>query len=149
MTRNSFKYTLAFPSRIISSFSLKNGIDCKWYPIFIIIPPQNPDFWTHFCVRILSENSLLNSIRSIVKDKGNHFQRVVACGDGMFIVQTSFRPTYRGWASDGRAWFDGCGEQSDLRGNQGLCVGAYGIESQQFIYSTGKREMWDYRESEL
>lgn len=26
-----------------------------------------------------------------------------ACGDGMFIVQTSFRPTYRGGASDGRA----------------------------------------------
>ena len=25
------------------------------------------------------------------------------CGDGMFIVQTSFRPTYRGGASDGRA----------------------------------------------
>ena len=24
-------------------------------------------------------------------------------GDGMFIVQTSFRPTYRGGASDGRA----------------------------------------------
>ena len=25
------------------------------------------------------------------------------CGDGMFIVQTSFRPTYRGGAEDGRA----------------------------------------------
>lgn len=26
-----------------------------------------------------------------------------ACGDGMFIVQTSFRPTYRGGVEDGRA----------------------------------------------
>ena len=25
------------------------------------------------------------------------------CGDGMFIVQTSFRPAYRGGASDGRS----------------------------------------------
>ena len=25
------------------------------------------------------------------------------CGDSMLIVQTSFRPTYRGGASDGRA----------------------------------------------
>ena len=67
----------------------------------------------------------------------------------MFIVQTSFRPTYRGWASDGRAWFDGCGKQGNLWGNQGLCVGTYWIESQQFVYRTGKREMWDYREGEL
>ena len=25
------------------------------------------------------------------------------CGDGMFIVQTSFRPTYRGRSENGRA----------------------------------------------
>ncbi len=30
-----------------------------------------------------------------------------------------------------------------------MCVGTYWIESQQFVYRTGKREMWDYREGEL
>ena len=73
----------------------------------------------------------------------------MACGDGMFIVQTSFRPTYWGWASDGRAWFNGWGEQGNLWGNQGLCVGAYGGESQQFVYSAGKAEMWYYWEGKL
>lgn len=43
----------------------------------------------------------------------------------MFIVQTSFRPTYRGRSEKGRAWFDGCGEQSYLWGNQEVCTGAY------------------------
>lgn len=69
--------------------------------------------------------------------------------DGMFIFRTSCRPTYRDRVEDGRAWFDGCGEQSHLWGNQGLCTGAYGIESQQSLNCTGKTEMRYYGESKL
>lgn len=41
----------------------------------------------------------------------------ITCGNYMFIVQTSCRLTYRSGASDGRAGFDCCGEQSNLLGN--------------------------------
>ena len=36
------------------------------------------------------------------------------CGDGMLIVQTSCRQSYRSGNQDGRAGFDGGGEQGHL-----------------------------------
>ena len=63
------------------------------------------------------------------------------CGDGMFIVQTSKQGTYRDRSDDGRAGFDCCGEQSNLRGNQRICLGTYRTESQPPLYRTGEAEI--------
>lgn len=76
--------------------------------------------------------------------RGGYVSGDGACGDGMFIVQTTCRALYRSIVEDGRVWSHGCGEQSHLWGNQGLFTGAYWVEGQRFIYCIGKEEMRYY-----
>ena len=81
---------------------LKNSVDGAKFK-----PQRKNARGRHRTDELCSHDS--NEVDKMCSDSSND-----TCGDGSIIVQTQCRPSYRGRTYNGRAGFDGCGEQSNL-----------------------------------